>query len=136
MKKNGFILLAFCLNITYICFGQPPEGRIKRVEELQKTYLTRELSLTSEEANKFFPVYYQYRNEIKQTRKARSNDELEFAEQILAVRKKYKPDFKAILNSDDRVNKIYLAEKNFQKILIEEVGKRRLRDKQKLWEAL
>lgn len=135
MGKKGTLLLAFCLNITYICFGQAPEGRIKRVEELQKIYLTRQLSLTSEESNRFFPIYHQYRNEIKRTRRERNNDEIEFAEHMIAVRKKYKSEFRVVLSSDERVNRIFLAEKNFQKILIEEVGKRKLRDKQRLWGA-
>ena len=132
MKIKGILLLAFCVNITYICFGQAPDGRAKRVEELQKTYLTQELSLTPEESTKFFPVYYQYRDEIRKTRKGRGEDEIEFAEQLLAVRKKYRTDFKNILATDERVNKIFVAERNFQKILIEELETRKHKDRKRL----
>lgn len=136
MKIKGILLLVFCLNITYICFAQAPDGRAKRVEDLQRTYLTKELSLTPEESTKFFPVYHEYRDEVRKTRKGRGDDEIEFAEQLLAVRKKYKTDFKNILGTDDRVNKVFVAERNFQKILIEELEKRKLKDRRRLAGAI
>ena len=132
MKIKGILLLAFCVNITYICFGQAPDGRAKRVEDLQKSYLTKELTLSPEESTKFFPVYREYRDEVRRIRKGRGDDEIEFAEQLLAVRKKYKTDFKNILGTDERVNKVFAAERSFQKILIEELEKRRIKERLKL----
>jgi hypothetical protein len=126
MKKKITLLLAIWINISYICFAQSFEGRAPKAEELQKTYLTKELSLTAEESPKFFSTYANYRNEIRATRKDKGDDELEFEENVLAVRKKYKPEFKAILGSDERVNKIFLAEKNFKEILRKELLKRKL----------
>ena len=132
MKIKGILLLAFCLNITYICFSQAPDVRTKRVEDLQKNYLTKELSLSPEESTKFFPAYRNYRDEVRTVRKGRGEDEIEFAEQLLAIRKKYKVDFKNILGTDDRVNKVFTAERNFQKILIEELEKRNIKERRRL----
>jgi hypothetical protein len=126
MKKKITLLLAIWINISYICLAQPVDGRSPRAEELQKTYLTKELSLTPEESPKFFSTYRNYRNEIRATRKDKGDDELEFEESVLAVRKKYKPEFKSILGSDDRVNRIFVAEKNFKEILRKELLKRNL----------
>ncbi len=109
MKKKGILLLVFWINISYICFGQAAEGGSKTVEEIQKAYLTEELSLTAEESGKFFSVYLQYRDELKKIRKDGGEDEIENAEQVLNIRKKYKPEFKTILGSDERVNKIFIA---------------------------
>jgi hypothetical protein len=126
MKKKITLLLAIWINISYICLAQPSGGQSPRAEELQKTYLTKELSLTAEESPKFFSTYKNYRNEIRATRKDKGDDELEFEESVLAVRKKYKPEFKSILGSDERVNKIFVAEKNFKEILRKELLKRNL----------
>jgi hypothetical protein len=126
MKKKITLLLAIWINISYICLAQSGDGRVPKAEEIQKTYLTKELSLTPEESPKFFSTYNNYRNEIKATRKDKGDDELEFEESVLAVRKKYKPEFKSILGSDERVNKIFVAEKNFKEILRKELLKRNL----------
>jgi hypothetical protein len=126
MKKKITLLLAIWINISYICLAQPSGGQSPRAEELQKTYLTKELSLTAEESPKFFSTYKNYRNEIRATRKDKGDDELEFEESVLAVRRKYKPEFKSILGSDERVNKIFVAEKNFKEILRKELLKRNL----------
>jgi hypothetical protein len=126
MKKKIILMLVFCININYICFTQTPaEGRAKKIEEIQRSYLTEELSLTPEESTKFFPVYDDYREELKKIKKDRGTDELEYAEQVLDVRKKYKAQFKEILGTDERVNKTFTLEKNFKKILQDELDKRK-----------
>ena len=130
MKKTGIILLVFCLNISSICIGQAVEGRVKTVEELRKDFLTAELSLTAEEANKFFPIYYDYWTELKKLRKEGGEDEIETAENVLNVRKKFKEEFKSVLGNDERVNKVFLADKKFKKILEDELNARK-RNKQK-----
>jgi len=127
MKKKFILLFVFCINISYICFAQAAGGaRAKKVEELQKDYLTKELALTAEESPKFFSTYNNYRNEIRTTRKDKGGNEIEFEENVLAIRKKYRTDFKTILGSDERVNKIFVAEKNFKEILRKELIKRQL----------
>ncbi|MBA4138944.1 MAG: hypothetical protein H0X70_00310, partial [Segetibacter sp.] len=90
-----------------------------------------ELSLTPEESTKFFPIYNNYREELKNIKRDKGNDEIEYAEQVLTIRKKYKTQFKEVLGTDDRVNKIFLAEKNFKKILEEELDKRKRNDQEK-----
>ncbi len=94
MKKKLTLLLAFFVNIIYICYAQEPEGRLKRVESVQIAYFTKELSLTPEESTKFWPVYNVYKNEIKTARKANGDDQIAMEEKILNIRKKYKNDFK------------------------------------------
>lgn len=125
MNKKVTLLLVICINISYFCLGQPTEARAKKVEELQKAYLTEQLSLTPEETAKFFPIYDDYKDELKNIKKDKGEDEIEYAEQVLAIRKKYKAQFREVLGSDERVNKIFIADKNFKKILQEELDKRK-----------
>jgi len=126
MKKKITLLLVFCINISYFCFAQASDGQAQKIA---RAYLTKELSLTPEESGKFFPTYKNYRSEIRAARKDKQGDEIQLEENVLAIRKKYKPEFKAILGSDERVNKIFIAEKGFKEMLQKELLKRKLKDK-------
>ena len=122
MKKKVFILLVFFINISYFCFAQSSGS--SKAEELQVKYFTKELSLTPDESNKLWPVYNNYRNEIVSARKEIKDDPIKLDERVVSIRKKYKNDFKSILGSDDRVNKLFIVEKNFVEILRNELIKR------------
>jgi len=122
MKKFS-ILAFFIISLTYICAAQPP-NRAARIEALKVAYITRVLSLTTEEAQKFWPVYNNYTAEIKQTKAANKDDELKFEEAVLNVKKKYKPEFKKVLGDDARVNTVFQVDKNFNGLLRKELQKR------------
>jgi len=125
MKKKLLLVLAIIINTGYICLAQPQENRASKAEAIQIAYLTKELNLSPEEAQKFWPVFNNYRQELLSTRKDKSDDEMEMEERVLNIRKKYKPEFKRVLGNDQRVNKLYQAERNFREMLKKELMKRR-----------
>jgi phosphoglycolate phosphatase-like HAD superfamily hydrolase len=125
MKKKVILLFAFIINLGYICFAQPQERNGNKAEAIQIAYLTKELDLTPDEAQKFWPVFNNYKQEMIATRRENSDDEIALEEKVINVRKKYKPDFKRILGSDQRVNKLFQADKNFREMLRKELMKRR-----------
>ena len=125
MKKKIIILLVMFLNINYFCYVHAQQGPLKKVETLHAEYLTKELSLTPAENEKFWKVYNDYRNELRSTRKENGGDAIELEEKLLNTRKKYKNDFKKVLGSDERVNKLFVAEKSFREILRNELQNRR-----------
>ena len=55
-------------------------------------------------------------------------DPLALEEEILNIRKKYKSDFKKVLESDERVNKMFVAEQTFKEILRRELMNRRMKN--------
>lgn len=122
MKKILLVIIIF-INIGYICYGQSA-NRQNRAEALHVAFLTKQLELTPEEAQQFWPIYNSYREDLKEIRKSKE-DELEVEEKILGVRKKYKLEFKKVLLSDQRVNKVFQAEKNFRELLRQELERRR-----------
>ncbi|WP_157580336.1 hypothetical protein [Segetibacter koreensis] len=124
MTKKVTVLLVILLNINYFCYAQAQEGNSKRIDSLQVEYFNKELVLTPEESDKFWPVYNSYKNEIKSVRKENESDPIALEEKVLNIRKKYKNDFKRILNTDDRVNKVYVLEKNFRDMLRNELLER------------
>jgi len=128
MKKKLSVLLVILLNINYFCYAQAQEANSKKVDSLQVAYFTEKLALTPDESEKFWPVYNNYKNEIKVVRKDSESDPIALEEKILNIRKKYKNDFKKILETDDRVNKVYVLEKDFRDMLRNELLDRQTKD--------
>lgn len=127
MKKCFLIISLFFIHI-YICVAQTQSnGSTNKIEDIKVAYMTKELSLTPEESQKFWPIYNNYFSEIKQAKIASPNDEVAFEEKVVEIRKKYKANFKAVLNSDDRVNKVFVSEKNLRDMLKKELQDRQRR---------
>jgi hypothetical protein len=122
--KKILLLVSVFVNICYICSAQPGIKH-NRAEAIQVTYFTNELNLSPDEANKFWPIFNNYKEEIRRARIEKGDDELAFEVRVLGIRKKYKPEFKKVLNNDQRVNKVFLADKNFREILRKELQDRR-----------
>ncbi|ULQ52491.1 hypothetical protein [Flavihumibacter fluvii] len=102
---------------------QPRDG--ERLEALKIAYLTKKLNLTTEEAQRFWPVYNQYMADLKKVRAdERNGNEIEKDEKILAVRKKYQADFSKAL-SPERANDFFRAEKEFYGFVAKELQQRR-----------
>lgn len=127
MKKYLLLLLTICLS-TVFAQAQPEEIAMK-VEAIQIAFLTKELKLTPDEAQKFWPVYNDYRNELKKASQIQRKDELQLEENVLNIRKKYKPEFRRVLESDDRVNRIFKVEKSYREMLRKELQNRQRQGK-------
>ena len=125
MKKANYLIIAFSC-IAFICYAQQDEGPKagRNIQGLKIAFVTKQLALTTDEAQKFWPVYYNYFAELKKARQERKADVLIFEESVLTIRKKYKPDFKKILGTDDRVNKALTVDHDFNNVLRKELQKR------------
>lgn len=124
--KKLITAIFFLFLHTYICSAQSDlnDPRLSRLEAIKVAFLTRELNLSPDEAQKFWPVYNNYFEELKKARKSNEKDELVLEEKVLTIRKKYKPDFVKVLNSEDRANKIFVIERNYRELLRKELMNR------------
>lgn len=127
MTKHSWILL---LMMSTAAFSQPQKG-LGNLQGLKIAYMTRQLKLSSEEAEKFWPVYYNYTDDMNDARKEMKDDVIGLDEKLLALKKKYWIEFKKVLGTDERVNKGFLAEREFGNFIRTEMEKR-----QKLKEQL
>ncbi len=124
MKKYLLILLAFIGSFTVAMAQDPTGSHAEKVQALKIAFITQKLQLTSAEAEKFWPVYNQYENEIKALRADKKNaDVLDNEEKLLNIRKKYKPSFEKILGPA-KLNELYTAEKEFRNVLIKQLKNR------------
>ncbi len=115
MSKSLFILI-FLLLQGYFCIAQEDNDR-DQIEAVRTAYITNQLKLSPEEAQKFWPLYNNYIQELKKAQKENPDDVVAQQEKLVNIRKKYKNDFKKIIGSDERVNKAFTAEVEFRNML-------------------
>ncbi len=95
------------------------DKKAEKIQALKIAFITEKLSLTSEEAQRFWPVYGQYENDMKSLLNDRRNgDVLDNEEKQLNIRKKYKSEFINILGQP-RMNKLFNAEREFRGALLQ-----------------
>lgn len=75
-----------------------------QLESFRIQFITKKLDLTPAEAEKFWPVYNEQKEASRRLMQEKKDDEIEFQEAILNVRKKFKKDLMPILKTEDRVN--------------------------------
>ena len=119
MKKYLLIILTFFASFSF-AYAQNGNGqRGEKIQALKIAFITQKLHLTSAEAEKFWPVYNEYNDEIKNLRvNNRNGDVLDNDQKLLDIRKKYRPSFENILGAQ-RANDLYKAEREFRNILIQ-----------------
>ena len=120
MKKLYIILIL--LTITGSAKAQDdlqPNKKQQDIDALKVAFISKELELTPEEAQRFWPLYNQYSKEIKATR-IDNPDVLDRDEKILNLRKNYKEQFTKILGPQ-RVNNMYNAEGRFHQLLFKAI---------------
>jgi|SRR5688572_24380791 len=130
MKRILIILFFIITNLT-ISFAQDGEMTVRnnggKIEALKIAYLTNKLALSPEEAQRFWPVYNKYMEEIRKTRldaREKKQQEIVTDEKILGIRKKYSTEFGKVL-SEEKVNAFFKAEKEFGTYLQKEIIERR-----------
>jgi hypothetical protein len=94
----------------------------KRIEALYVAYITKELNLTTDEAQKFWPVHTQFTNEIKAVKP--DLPELEKQQAVLNIKKKYQDNFNRILGNN-RCERFFRLDGEFKRKLLEKIRKQR-----------
>lgn len=88
--------------------GMPQERLSKeqraQLESFRIHFITKKLDLTPAEAEKFWPVYNEQREASHRLMQEKKEDEIEFQEAMLGIRKKFKKDLMPILKTEERVN--------------------------------
>jgi len=142
--KTIITLIASFFLITNSMIAQPPPppdgpGN-EKIDALKIAFITKRLKLTTEEAQKFWPVYNQYEEEKKQIRQSTigtikdmkedgdfTNAEaeqaiakyIEFKAKDLDLIKKYVIEFRKFLPAT-KIAKLVTAEEHFKKMLMKQ----------------
>ena len=132
MKRILYILIF--ISISFAAFSQG--GKKDKIEALRVAFITQQLNLTTDESQKFWPVYNEYqdkfraaRKEFKGTATTFASDkeaqdfldaELLFKQRELNLYKEYYDKFKKILPLK-KVAALRQAEEEFKKELLKQL---------------
>ena len=128
MKQLYFLLVL--ISLAAFASAQediPSDKKQQDIEALKVAFISKELELTPDEAQKFWPLYNQYSKELKTTIKY-DVDVLDRDEKVLNLRKRYKDQFSKILGQQ-RMNRIFNAEGRFRQLLIKSMRNQNQRPK-------
>ena len=120
MKKFVLIVSLIFSSFTVLHAQDEENSRGEKIEALKIAFITQKLNLTTDEAQKFWPVYNQYEQDI---RSIKGGEVLDNEEQLLNIRKKYKPSFEKILGPQ-KLNNLFNAERDFRAVLIRRLKNR------------
>jgi hypothetical protein len=138
-SQNNHMMVQYNKHNTH---GKQHGDQHKNVEAQRIAFITQELNLTPDEAKVFWPVYNEYdakRHDLKKSFKESGDlhdkdidkltekeanqildNQIIEAQKFLDLRKEYHSKFKAVLPAI-KVLKLYDAEREFQKILIDKI---------------
>ncbi|SEL27624.1 hypothetical protein [Parapedobacter koreensis] len=153
LKQLNLIAMMLLLSATCLLAQESRAQRFERIEAEKIAFITKELNLTPQEAQKFFPVYNQYYKEISKLKherrggglQGRSNlqsqklpgntlnpatdrDVLAFDAKELELKKIYRKRFANVVG-EARASRFFEVEEEFRNYLLRELQYRR-RDKE------
>lgn len=116
---------------AFISIGIQAQQNIRnndKIKSLEIAFVTRELNLTIEEAQHFWPVFNKYKQEFKSlvSGKIPNEDLLDKQQRVLDFRKKYRAEFLKVIPSE-KVNQFYTVEAKFREMIRLELKQRQLK---------
>lgn len=129
--KHYFLTCVILVLFAGSSFAQNRETRFQQIETAKIAYITKNLELTPAEAQKFFPIYNEYRKEMRdithENRADRSTFKhdhgLEFDAKVLACKKKYRTRFTTVI-SETKASRFFEVEREFREQLFKELENR------------
>jgi hypothetical protein len=138
--KKGLLGIILFLNMSTELIAQERREHYQRIEAIKVAFITKKLDLTTEEAQKFWPVYNNYQKELMVLMRKRREDrqktdidpnekinvDLTYESRMLDLKKKYKKLYLKVIPAE-KVLLLYQAEREFREHLIKQL-KHRKRD--------
>jgi hypothetical protein len=136
MKRLSVII--FILMLSTSLFAQSKSDRYEQIETIKVAFITKKLDLSSEEAQKFWPIYNNYQKELMLLMKKRREErlrtdiepndkinlDLSYESKMLDLKKKYKKLYSKAIPAE-KILLLYQAEREFREHLIKQLNHRR-----------
>lgn len=146
--KYLFVTIATIMLSVLSANAQPRNSkRFAAIENEKISYITKELSITPTEAQRFFPIYNQYSKEVwalrsqkrekaesapaprgtnsfnRSSGQAKKRDVLSYDAKELAIKKEYREKFSEVIGSA-RASQFFEVEQDFRELLYKELQRR------------
>ncbi len=102
--------------------GLDDNEKKQKLEALYVAYITKELQLTAEDAQKFWPVHGEFDREVRAVK--HDQPELDRQQRVLDIKKRYQERFSRILGGT-RTETFFRKDGEFRRKLIERLRKMR-----------
>ena len=129
MKKIVTLMMIVALSLTSYVYAQdqPDPKEQEKIQALEIAFISRKLNLTTDEAQRFWPIYNEYKRDVRQVMIAQKNtsnrDIVDDEQRIIDVRKKYRDRFVGVIGQP-RMNKFFQAEREFRGVLLNQLKNR------------
>lgn len=122
-------------SMSLIAIGQNNQSNFDRIENQKVAYITKQLNLTTAEAQRFFPLYNQYCKELRSIKAAKSDvtssrgvprqnrDVIEFDAKEVDLKKQYRAKFAEVIGAS-RASQFFAVEQEFIDMLYKELQRR------------
>ena len=126
MKRYLLILTLFFLT-GFAAFAQEGDSddRGNKLQEKMRDYIQKKLNLTKNEAERFSPVFIRYIVELRRTHNEYLGDKPMRQLKVAELRVRFRNEFKQIVD-EQRANKVYDYQREFEIKIKEEIQNRRL----------
>jgi len=130
------IVIVLFVVIQLSAFNALAQIRHGKVESIKVAYLSEKLNLDPKTAERFWPVYNQYDdemhnavNDLKRGNDTRSADQILDREQrTIDIKRKYSAQFLKVI-SNEQLGRLFQSEKEFNQILLRRMNKMENRQK-------
>ncbi len=126
--KRFLLITAISLGSFTIARAQidQPEGdngvKMEKIQALYVAYITKELNLTADDAQKFWPIHSEFDRDLKGVKQ--DMPELERQQKVLDIKKRYQDKFSRVLGSS-RTENFFRKDGEFRRKLVERLRKMR-----------
>ncbi|MFZ4863194.1 hypothetical protein ACL9RF_13535 [Sphingobacterium sp. Mn56C] len=130
MSRLKYIITTLCLVFTLHLATYAQQENFEAIESEKIAYITKELKLTRAEAQRFFPIYNKYNEEMWDLKKAKrgnttpeganslsgSRDVIAFDAKEVEIKKKYRADFTKVIGQA-RASQFFQVVEDFNDLL-------------------
>ena len=147
MLRVKHSIMTICAVLLYMAsYAQPgnQDDRFKAIESEKVAYITKKLRLTPTEAQKFFPIYNKYNEEMWELKRAKrgttstprgangfsdgKRDVIAFDAKEVDIKKKYRSEFSQVVGQA-RASQFFQVVEDFNNLLRNELQNRRNKER-------
>jgi len=119
MLHLKYILTTICFLFILSSNSFAQKNNFEAIESEKIAYITKQLKLTPHEAQRFFPIYNKYNEELwslKRQRKSQKQDVISFDAQEVELKKQYRAEFTKVIGQA-RASQFFQVVEDFNELL-------------------
>lgn len=99
-----------------------------KLQERMATYIQKRLGLSRAESQRFSPIFLRYIMELRKTHRDNRDDRPMLQLKVAELRIRFREEFRQVMD-EQRANKVYEYQREFELKVVEEIKQRRLENR-------